>query len=90
MHAVLNGRRFASFPCATRFAQTAHQTSCEPFKMTAKFQWFWIFYTLILFFSYTRTAIQTTMGVYGERCWLSVLIFADRRFENLKLVNCCF
>jgi len=43
-----------------------------------------------LFFSYTRTAIQTTMGVYGERCWLSVLIFADRRFENLKLVNCCF
>ena len=47
MHAVLNGRRFASFPCATRFAQTAHQTSCEPFKTTAKFQWFWIFYTII-------------------------------------------
>ncbi len=47
MHAILNGRRFASFPCATRFAQTAHQTSCEPFKTTAKFQWFWIFYTII-------------------------------------------
>ena len=47
MHAVLNGRRFASFPCATRFAQTAHQTSCEAFKTTAKFQWFWIFYTII-------------------------------------------
>ena len=47
MHAVLNGRRFASFPCATRFAQTAHPTSCEPFKTTAKFQWFWIFYTII-------------------------------------------
>ena len=47
MHAVLNGRRFASFPCATRFAQTAHQPSCEPFKTTAKFQWFWIFYTII-------------------------------------------
>ena len=47
MHAVLNGRRFASFPCANRFAQTAHQTSCEPFKTTAKFQWFWIFYTII-------------------------------------------
>ena len=47
MHAVLNGRRFASFPCATRFAQTAQQTSCEPFKTTAKFQWFWIFYTII-------------------------------------------
>ena len=47
MHAVLNGRRFASFPCATRFSQTAHQTCCEPFKTTAKFQWFWIFYTII-------------------------------------------
>ena len=88
MHAVLNGRRFASFPCATRFAQTAHQTSCEPFKTTAKFQWFWILYTLILFFSYTRTAIQTTTSVYGERCWLSILVFADGWFE--KLVNCCF
>ena len=25
-----------------------------------KFQWFWILYIIILFFSYTRTAIQTT------------------------------
>ena len=60
MLAVLNGRWFASFPCATRFAQTAHQTSCEPFKTTAKFQWFWICYAIISFFSYTRTAIQIT------------------------------
>ena len=33
--------------------QTTDQVRCEPFKTTAKFQWFWIFYTLILFLSYT-------------------------------------
>ena len=38
----------------------AHQACCEPVKITAKFQWFWILYIIILFFSYTRTAIQTT------------------------------
>ena len=43
-----------------RFAQAAHQACCEPVKITAKFQWFWIHYIIILFFSYTRTAIQTT------------------------------
>ena len=43
-----------------RFAQAAHQACCEPVKITAKFQWFWILYIIILFFSYTRTAIQTT------------------------------
>ena len=71
-------------------AQTIDQVRCEPFKTTAKFQWFWILYVIISFFSYTRTAIQITTGVYGERCWLSILVFANRRFENLKLVNCCF
>ena len=40
--------------------QEAHQACCEPVKITAKFQWFWILYIIILFFSYTRTAIQTT------------------------------
>ena len=40
----------------------------EPFKTTAKFQWFWIFYTMISFFSYTWTAIQTTICVYVRRC----------------------
>ena len=47
----------------SRFAQAAHQAyqaCCEPVKITAKFQWFWILYIIILFFSYTRTAIQTT------------------------------
>ena len=44
----------------SRFAQAAHQACCEPVKITAKFQWFWIPYIIILFFSYTRTAIQTT------------------------------
>ena len=45
----------------SRFAQAAHQACCEPVKITAKFQWLWILYIIILFFSYTRTAIQTTM-----------------------------
>lgn len=44
----------------SRFAQAAHQACCEPVKITAKFQWFWILYIIILFFSYTRTAIQIT------------------------------
>ena len=44
----------------SRFAQVAHQACCEPVEITAKFQWFWILYIIILFFSYTRTAIQTT------------------------------
>ena len=70
-------------------AQTTDQVRCEPFKTTAKFL-VCILYVIISFFSYTRTAIQITTGVYGERCWLSILVFANRRFENLKLVNCCF
>ena len=41
-------------------AQTTDQIRCEPFKTTAKFQWFWICYAIISFFSYTRTAIQIT------------------------------
>ena len=69
-------------------AQTTDQVRCEPFKTTAKFQWFWILYVIISFFSYTRTAIQITTGVYGERCWLSILIFANGRFK--ELVNYCF
>ena len=36
------------------------QACCEPVKITAKFQWLWILYIIILFFSYIRTAIQTT------------------------------
>ena len=45
----------------SRFAQAAHQACCEPVKITAKFQWFWILlYYYFCFFSYTRTAIQTT------------------------------
>lgn len=32
-----------------RFAQAAHQACCEPVKITAKFQWFWILYIIILF-----------------------------------------
>ena len=64
------------------------QVRCEPFKTTAKFQWFWILYVIISFSSYTRTAIQITTGVYGERCWLSILIFANGRFK--ELVNYCF
>ena len=41
-------------------AQTIDQVCCELFKTTAKFQWFWICYAIISFFSYTRTAIQIT------------------------------
>ena len=37
-----------------RFAQAAHQACCEPVKITAKFQWFWIFYSFISFFSDTQ------------------------------------
>ena len=80
MHVILTGRLSANFPCKTRFAQTLHQICCEPVKITAKFQWFWIFYSIVSFFSYTRTAIQITMGVYGERYWLSILVFTDGRF----------
>ena len=62
-----------------RFAQAAHQACCEPVKITAKFQWFWILYIIILFFSYTRTAIQITTGVYVIRYWLMIFDFADGR-----------
>ena len=48
------------------------QICCEPVKITAKFQWFWILYIIILFFSYTRTAIQITTGVYVIRYWLII------------------
>ena len=38
----------------SRFAQAAHQACCEPVKITAKFQWFWIFDSFISFFSDTQ------------------------------------
>ena len=82
MLAVLNGRWFANFPCKTRFAQTLHQICCEPFKTTAKFQWFWILYIIISFFSYTRTAIQITTGVYVVRYWLRIFDFVNGRFVS--------
>ena len=82
MHVILTGRLYANFPCKTRFAQTLHQICCEPVKITAKFQWFWIFYSLISFFSYTRTAIQTTTGVYVKRYWLLIFIFVDRSLSD--------
>ena len=44
----------------SRFAQAAHQACCEPYILRANFQCLWIVYIIILFFSYTRTAIQTT------------------------------
>ena len=61
-----------------RFAQAAHQACCEPVKITAKFQWFWIFYTMISFFSYTQTAIQITTNVYVKRYWFSIFVVVDR------------
>ena len=91
---VLNGRWFASFPCETRFAQTSHQASCEPFKTAAKFQWFWILSIIISFFSYTRTAIQITTGVYVIRYGLIIFVFVDRRLcelvslPNFSLLEC--
>ena len=59
MHVILTGRLSASFPCLASLRQHT-QACCEPVKITAKFQWFWILYIIISFFSYTRTAIQTT------------------------------
>lgn len=77
-----------------RFAQAAHQACCEPVKITAKFQWFWILYIIILFFSYTRTAIQITTGVYVIRYGLIIFVFVDRRLcelvslPNFSLLEC--
>ena len=44
----------------SRFAQAAHLSLLRTCQNNGKFQWFWILYIIILFFSYTRTAIQTT------------------------------
>ena len=57
MHVILTGRLSASFPCLASLRQ---HTKLAANLITAKFQWFWILYIIILFFSYTRTAIQTT------------------------------
>ena len=67
----------------SRFAQAAHQACCEPVKITAKFQWFWILYIIISFFSYTRTAIQITTGVYVVRYWLIIFVFVNGRSKKL-------
>lgn len=78
----------------SRFAQAAHQACCEPVKITAKFQWFWILYIIISFFSYTRTAIQITTGVYVIRYGLIIFVFVDRRLcelvslPNFSLLEC--
>ena len=64
------------------------QVRCEPFKTTAKFQWFWILYVIISFFSYTRTAIQITTGVYVVRYWMIICAFSDRRFRKKQTLVC--
>lgn len=62
----------------SRFAQAAHQACCEPVKITAKFQWFWILYIIILFFSYTRTdGYSNHHGVYVIRYWLLIFVFMN-------------
>ena len=66
----------------SRFAQAAHQACCEPVKITAKFQWFWILSIIISFFSYTRTAIQITTGMYVLRCLMIIFAFTNRRFKK--------
>ena len=49
-------------------------------KRRAKFL-VWIFYAIILFFSYTRKAIQITMGVYVIRYWISIFVFENGKFS---------
>ena len=60
----------------SRFAQAAHQACCEPVKITAKFQWFWILYIIILFFSYTD-GYSNHHGVYVIRYWLLIFVFMN-------------
>ena len=73
---------------ARSYVQTIDQVRCEPFKTTAKFQWFWILYVIISFFSYTRTAIQITTGVYVVRYWMIICAFSDRRFRKKQTLVC--
>ena len=45
-------------------------------------------YIIISFFSYTRTAIQITTGVYVVRYWMIICAFSDRRFRKKQTLVC--
>ena len=74
------------YPKIAKILSLIHIFCCEPFKTTAKFQWFWIFYTMISFFSYTQTAIQITTNVYVKRYWISIFIL--KLLNIIKMVIC--
>ena len=59
----------------SRFAQAAHQVCCEPVKITAKFQWFWILYYFV-FLIYTD-GYSNHHGVYVIRYWLLIFVFMN-------------
>ena len=59
----------------SRFAQAAHQACCEPVKITAKFQWFWILYYFV-FLIYTD-GYSNHHGVYVIRYWLLIFVFMN-------------
>mgnify|MGYP000327683634 FL=1 len=74
MHIILTGRLSASFPCLASLRQHT-QACCEPVKITAKFQWFWILYYFV-FLIYTD-GYSNHHGVYVIRYWLLIFVFMN-------------
>ena len=74
MHIILTGRLSASFPCLASLRQPT-QACCEPVKITAKFQWFWILYYFV-FLIYTD-GYSNHHGVYVIRYWLLIFVFMN-------------